>query len=107
MERRLAFVDIDVPAAAVRDSSLKLPVVSSSYGGAYIFGGRDFGGDVLPLYADTDSLQEPVSCVIFVPSTTEVIKYELLSPADLDAHHQYIHPAARRIRLLRLYNHGK
>lgn len=48
MERRLAFVDIDVPAAAVRDSSLKLPVVSSSYGGAYIFGGRDFGGDALP-----------------------------------------------------------
>ena len=44
------FLDIRVPAAAIKDPSLKLPVVSWFYGGAYIFGAKDQFSDEIPFY---------------------------------------------------------
>lgn len=66
------FLDIYVPAAAVENPSLKLPVISWFYGGAFIFGGKDSFGDVLPLYDGTGLLQESGGNVIFVASNYRV-----------------------------------
>ena len=66
------FLDVYVPAAAVENPSLKLPVVSWFYGGAYFFGGKDQFGDVLPFYDGTGVLQESGGNIIFVSSNYRV-----------------------------------
>ena len=66
------FLDIYVPAAAVENPSVKLPVVSWFYGGAYIFGGKDSYGDILPFYDGTGVIQESGGNVIFVASNYRV-----------------------------------
>lgn len=66
------FLDIYVPAAAVENPSLKLPVVSWIYGGDYTFGGKDQFGDVLPFYSGTGLLQESGGSIIFVASNYRV-----------------------------------
>ena len=66
------FLDLYVPAAAVENPSMKLPVVSWFYGGAYIFGGKDSYGDILPLYDGTGVLQESGGNIIFVASNYRV-----------------------------------
>lgn len=66
------FLDVYVPAAAVKDPSLKLPVISWFYGGAYIFGGKDSFGGLLPLYTGTGLIQESGGNVIFVASNYRV-----------------------------------
>ena len=66
------FLDVYVPAAAVENPSLKLPVISWIYGGAYIFGGKDMFGDVLPFYDGTGLIQESGDNVIFVASNYRV-----------------------------------
>ena len=66
------FLDIYVPAAAVENPSVKLPVVSWFYGGAYIFGGKDSYGDIVPFYDGTGLLQESGGKVIFVASNYRV-----------------------------------
>ena len=66
------FLDVYVPAAAVKNPSLKLPVVSWFYGGAYIFGGKDAYGDIIPLYDGTGVLQQSGGNVIFVASNYRV-----------------------------------
>lgn len=66
------FLDIYVPAAAIENPSLKLPVISWFYGGAYIFGAKDQFGDVLPLYDGTGLIQEFGGNVIFIASNYRV-----------------------------------
>lgn len=66
------FLDLYVPAAAVEDPSLKLPIVSWFYGGAYFFGGKDQFGDILPFYDGTGVLQESGGNIIFVASNYRV-----------------------------------
>ena len=51
---------------------MKLPVVSWFYGGAYIFGGKDSYGDILPVYDGTGVIQESAGNVIFVASNYRV-----------------------------------
>ena len=96
------FLDIYVPAAAVENPSMKLPVISWLYGGAYIFGGKDSYGDILPLYDGTGLLQESGGNVIFVASN-----YRVGSPfptkSTLIISDQN---SARRLRLARRHDHG-
>lgn len=66
------FLDIYVPAAAVENPSLKLPVVSWFYGGDYTFGGKDQFGDIVPLYSGTGVLQESGGSIIFIASNYRV-----------------------------------
>ena len=66
------FLDIYVPAAAVENPSLKLPVVSWFYGGDYTFGGKDQFGDILPFYSGTGLLQESGGSIIFIASNYRV-----------------------------------
>lgn len=71
------FLDIYVPAAAVKNSSLRLPVISWIYGGAYINGGKDEYGDVLPFFDGTGLIQESGGHVIFVASNYRVCSLSL------------------------------
>ncbi|KAL6720357.1 hypothetical protein ACLMJK_002278 [Lecanora helva] len=56
--RDCLFLDVYVPAAAIKNPSLKLPVISWIYGGAYVFGGKDSFGPALPFYDGTGLIQE-------------------------------------------------
>ncbi|KAI4255807.1 MAG: hypothetical protein L6R42_006553, partial [Xanthoria sp. 1 TBL-2021] len=62
------FLDVYVPRNAVEDPSLKLPVISWFFGGAYTFGGKDSFDPVVPFYAGTGMLQQTDGNVIFVAS---------------------------------------
>lgn len=66
------FLDLHVPAAAIKDPSLKLPVISWFYGGAYIFGAKDQFSDAIPFYGGTGLVQESRGNVIFVSSNYRV-----------------------------------
>ncbi|KAL9074453.1 MAG: hypothetical protein Q9161_002241 [Pseudevernia consocians] len=79
------FLDIYVPAAAVENPSVKLPVVSWFYGGAYIFGGKDSFGDILPLYDGTGVLQESAGNVIFVASNYRLGAYGWLAGTTMES----------------------
>ena len=72
------FLDIYVPAAAVKNPSLSLPVISWFYGGAYIFGGKDQFGDIVPFYDGTGLIQESGGSVIFVASNYRVCSLSLV-----------------------------
>lgn len=96
------FLDLYVPAAAVKNPSLKLPVVSWFFGGAYIFGGKDAYGHIIPFYDGTGVIQESEGNVIFVTSNYRV---DSLFPIKsvIFISDEY---SARRLRLARRYNNG-
>lgn len=74
------FLDIYVPKKAIDNPSLKLPVISWFYGGAYIFGAKDQAEPILPFYDGTGLLQQSGSNAIFVASNYRV-RLSLLSPS--------------------------
>lgn len=96
------FLDIYVPAAAVKNPSLKLPVVSWFFGGAYIFGGKDAYGHIIPFYDGTGVIQESEGNVIFVSSNYRVDSL-FSNTSALFISNEYL---ARRLRLARRYNNG-
>lgn len=71
------FLDVYVPAKAVENPSLRLPVISWFYGGAYTFGAKDQVEPVLPLYDGTGLLQQSGGNVIFVVSNYRVSTFSL------------------------------
>ncbi|KAL8836944.1 MAG: hypothetical protein Q9170_002705 [Blastenia crenularia] len=73
------FLDVYVPAKAVTNPGLGLPVVSWFYGGAYIFGGKDQAEGVLPFYDGTGLIQESDGNVIFVASNYRLGAYGFLA----------------------------
>ncbi|KAL8967146.1 MAG: hypothetical protein Q9197_005593 [Variospora fuerteventurae] len=73
------FLDIYVPAKAIANPSLRLPVISWFYGGAYRFGGKDQLEPLLPLYAGTGLLQQSEGNVLFVASNYRVGAYGFLA----------------------------
>ena len=83
----------------MENPSLKLPVISWFYGGAFVFGGKDSYGDVLPLYDGTGLLQESGGNVIFVASNYRV------GPLFLDTFASD-EKAARCLWLARRHDHG-
>lgn len=66
------FLDIYVPAKAITNPSLKLPVISWFYGGGYIFGGKDQFEPLLPFYDGTGLIQASDGNVIIVTSNYRV-----------------------------------
>ena len=66
--RDCLFLDLYVPGKAISNPSLKLPVISWFYGGAYIFGSKDQFEPVLPFYAGRGLVQQSDGNVIFVSS---------------------------------------
>lgn len=72
------FLDIYVPAKAINNPSLKLPVISWFYGGAFIFGGKD-QIEPLPFYDGTGLLQQAGGNVIFVASNYRLGAYGFLA----------------------------
>lgn len=79
------FLDIYIPAAAVENPSLKLPVVSWYYGGAFFFGGKDQFGDVLPFYDGTGVLQQSGGNIIFVSSNYRLGAYGWLAGTTMES----------------------
>ncbi|KAL8650968.1 MAG: hypothetical protein Q9210_003512 [Variospora velana] len=73
------FLDIYVPAKAIANPSLRLPVISWFYGGSYQFGGKDQIEPLLPLYDGTGLLQQSDGNVIFVASNYRVGAYGFLA----------------------------
>ncbi|KAL8851638.1 MAG: hypothetical protein Q9221_003475 [Calogaya cf. arnoldii] len=78
------FLDIYVPKKAIDDPSLKLPVVSWFYGGAYIFGAKDQAEPILPFYDGTGLLQQSGSNVIFVASNYRMGAYGFLAGTTME-----------------------
>ncbi|KAL9098489.1 MAG: hypothetical protein Q9163_005858, partial [Psora crenata] len=66
------FLDLRVPGKAIRDPSLKLPVVSWFYGGAYLFGAKDQFGSIIPFYDGIGLVQQSGGNVIFISSNYRV-----------------------------------
>ena len=66
------FLDLYVPAKAISNPALKLPVISWFFGGAYIFGGKDQFEPILPFYDGSGLLQQSQGNVIFVASNYRV-----------------------------------
>ncbi|KAL8746200.1 MAG: hypothetical protein Q9190_001754 [Brigantiaea leucoxantha] len=69
---------------AISNPSLKLPVISWFYGGAYIFGSKDQFEPVLPFYAGTGLLQESDGNVIFVSSNYRLGAYGFLAGSTME-----------------------
>lgn len=66
------FLDLYVPAKAIDNPALKLPVISWFFGGAYIFGAKDQFEPVVPFYDGSGLLQQSQGNVIFVASNYRV-----------------------------------
>lgn len=66
------FLDVYVPAKAVKNPSLNLPVIHWFYGGAYIFGSKDMSDPLSPFYQGTGLLQQSGGEVIFIASNYRV-----------------------------------
>lgn len=60
------FLDVYVPGKAIKDSSLKLPVVVWIYGGAYLFGAKDQFTPLVPFYDGSGLIYESGGDIIFV-----------------------------------------
>ncbi|KAL9594897.1 MAG: hypothetical protein Q9219_006774 [cf. Caloplaca sp. 3 TL-2023] len=83
------FLDLYVPAKAINDPSLRLPVISWFYGGAFIFGSKDQFEPVLPFYDGTGLIQQSGGNVIFVASnyrtdTTQLGAYGFLAGSTME-----------------------
>ena len=66
------FLDLYVPAQAIKNPSMKLPVINWIFGGAFLIGAKDQFGDLLPIYKGTGVIQESGGNVIFVTSNYRV-----------------------------------
>ena len=66
------FLDVYVPAKAVENPSLKLPVIHWIFGGAYIFGSKDSSDPLTPFYDGTGLIQQSGGEVIFIASNYRV-----------------------------------
>ncbi|KAL8800938.1 MAG: hypothetical protein Q9182_004820 [Xanthomendoza sp. 2 TL-2023] len=78
------FLDIYVPAKAINNPSLKLPVISWIYGGAFIFGAKDQAEPILPFYDGTGLLQQSGGNVIFVASNYRLGAYGFLAGTTME-----------------------
>ncbi|KAL8899741.1 MAG: hypothetical protein Q9207_006038 [Kuettlingeria erythrocarpa] len=78
------FLDLHVPAAAIKDPSMKLPVVSWFYGGAYIFGAKDQFSDAIPFYDGVGLLQQSGGNVIYVSSNYRLGAYGFLAGSTME-----------------------
>ncbi|KAL8917021.1 MAG: hypothetical protein Q9208_008196 [Pyrenodesmia sp. 3 TL-2023] len=78
------FLDLHVPAAAIKDPSLKLPVISWFYGGAYIFGAKDQFSAAIPFYDGMGLLQQSGGNAIFVSSNYRLGAYGFLAGSTME-----------------------
>ncbi|KAL2036774.1 hypothetical protein N7G274_010498 [Stereocaulon virgatum] len=93
MSEDCLFLDVYVSAAAVRNPSLKLPVISWFYRGAYILGGKDQFGNVLPLYDGTGLIQQSGGNVTFVASNYRVYLLLRITMGNADDLRSLVHMA--------------
>ena len=66
------FLDIYVPTKAIENPSIRLPVISWIYGGAFLQGGKDLYTPVAPVYEGRGAIEASGGNVIFVSSNYRV-----------------------------------
>ncbi|KAH8176833.1 carboxylesterase family protein [Sarocladium implicatum] len=60
------YLDIQVPEKALRDPTLKLPVIVYVFGGGYTLGGKDLLEPLLPLYDGSGMIKQSGKNIIFI-----------------------------------------
>lgn len=78
------FLDVYVPGQAVRNPSLKLPVVVWMYGGAYIFGSKDSLQPELPFYDGSGMIGQSNNGIIFVAMNYRLGAYGFLAGTTME-----------------------
>ena len=73
-----------MPGKAISNPSLKLPVISWFYGGAYVFGGKDSLEPLLPFYSGIGPIQQSDGNVIWVSSNYRLGAYGFLAGTTME-----------------------
>ena len=66
------FLDIYVPAQAIQNPSIRLPVISWFFGGEFIRGGKDLFTPLLPIYDGRGPIEASGGNIIFLTSNYRV-----------------------------------
>lgn len=78
------FLDVYVPAKALKNPSLKLPVVVWIYGGAYVFGSKDSLQPELPFYDGSGLMGQSNNGMIFVTMNYRLGAYGFLAGTSME-----------------------
>ncbi|KAK3332026.1 Alpha/Beta hydrolase protein [Cercophora scortea] len=78
------FLDLYVPAKALKNPSLKLPVVVWIYGGAYLFGSKDTLQPQLPFYDGSGMMGQASNNMIFVAMNYRLGAYGFLAGTTME-----------------------
>jgi carboxylesterase type B len=78
------FLDVYVPAQALKTPSLKLPVVVWVYGGAYVFGSKDSLQPELPFYDGSGMIDQANNGIIFVAMNYRMGAYGFLAGTTME-----------------------
>ncbi|OIW24387.1 alpha/beta-hydrolase [Coniochaeta ligniaria NRRL 30616] len=78
------FLDVYVPGKALKNPSLKLPVVVWIYGGAYVFGSKDTLQPELPFYDGSGLMGAASNGIIFVAMNYRLGAYGFLAGTTME-----------------------
>lgn len=78
------FLDVYVPGRALRNPSLKLPVLVWLYGGAYVFGSKDTMAPHLPFYDGSGMIGQSNNGMIFVAINYRLGAYGFLAGTTME-----------------------
>ncbi|GAB1315730.1 Esterase and lipase [Madurella fahalii] len=78
------FLDLFVPGKAIRNPSVKLPVVVWIYGGGYVFGSKDTMTPQLPFYDGSGMIGQANNGMIFVAINYRLGAYGFLGGTTLE-----------------------
>ncbi len=74
------FLDVYVPAKAIGNPSIRLPVISWFYGGGFINGAKDLFTPLIPFYDGRGPIAASDGNVIFISSNYRVSKSSFIVP---------------------------
>ena len=78
------FLDVYVPGKAIKDPSLKLPVLVYMFGGAYVFGSKDSLQPALPFYDGSGMIGAAKNDMIFVSINYRLGAYGFLAGTTME-----------------------
>ena len=78
------FLDVYVPGKALKNPSLKLPVVVWIYGGGYVFGSKDSLQPELPFYDGSGMIGQSNNAMIFVAMNYRLGAYGFLAGTTME-----------------------
>jgi carboxylesterase type B len=78
------FLDVYVPGSAIRDTSAALPVIVWIYGGAFLFGAKDFLEPILPFYDGSGLIHQSGNEAIYVAMNYRLGAYGWLAGTTME-----------------------